>query len=57
MNYIYQAAAHIHRYLTLDEKTLRKTVEDSDDLEGIVIIFNIQYNYMLIQYCIQFKNT
>ncbi|XP_028391854.1 conserved oligomeric Golgi complex subunit 4-like [Dendronephthya gigantea] len=29
-----QAAGHIHRYLTLDENTLRKTVEDSDDLEG-----------------------
>ena len=29
-----QAAGHIYRYLTLDENTLRKTVEDSDDLEG-----------------------
>ncbi|CAB4029269.1 conserved oligomeric Golgi complex subunit 4-like [Paramuricea clavata] len=29
-----QAAGHIHRYLTLDENTLRKTVEDGDDLEG-----------------------
>ena len=51
-----QAAGHIYRYLTLDENTLRKTVEDSDDLEGRlghcnvsvddIALFKIRYKRM-----------